>query len=322
MNLNFETFLLKTTEATSCEEVGVIQALWSDYGKIVRYQLEGSVHKTVVVKHIILDQRATHPKGWVSGHDRKLRSYQIETNWYKNWSEQCNEKCRIPTFVDSYSEGNMLCIIMEDLDVHFPIRKTQLRRKDIEECLTWLANFHATFLNKKPEGLWQTGTYWQLGTRLKELEKIESDQLKQKASILHTLLENCQYQTIVHGDAKLANFCFSKKVSAEGVAAVDFQYVGRGCGMKDVAYFLGSCLASDDLFKLEKQLLDFYFNQLENALISKDTFTEFKNLKKEWLKMYPVACADFTRFLLGWNPTHKKINEYQIEILKSVLASV
>ena len=46
----------------------------------------------------------------------------------------------------------------------------------------------------------------------------------------------------MHGDAKLANFLFTSDHSQ--VAGVDFQYVGGGCGMKDVAYLL-SCLDED-----------------------------------------------------------------------------
>ena len=80
------------------------------------------------------------------------------------------------------------------------------------------------------------GTYWHLDTRPEEFEKIEHKQLKSKAHRIDEILKECEFQTIVHGDAKLANFCFSEH--GEGVAAVDFQYVGRGCGMKDVTYFL------------------------------------------------------------------------------------
>ena len=68
---------------------------------------------------------------------------------------------------------------------------------------------------------------------------------------------NCKFKTIVHGDAKLANFCFSHDLS--NVAAVDFQYVGGGCGMKDVAYFLGSCLNDQELRTTENELLDFTY---------------------------------------------------------------
>jgi len=46
----------------------------------------------------------------------------------------------------------------------------------------------------------------------------------------------------VHGDAKLANFCFSR--DGKKVAAVDFQYVDGGCGMKDLSRIIvGSSIA-------------------------------------------------------------------------------
>lgn len=83
--------------------------------------------------------------------------------------------------------------------------------------------------------LWKQGTYWHLSTRPEELAKMLDSPLKQHASHIDEKLDECSFKTIVHGDAKLANFCFTK--SGTKSAAVDFQYVGGGCGMKDVAYF-------------------------------------------------------------------------------------
>jgi thiamine kinase-like enzyme len=68
--------------------------------------------------------------------------------------------------------------------------------------------------------------------------------LKEAAPVIDEKLNTCAYKTFVHGDAKLANFCFAPDGQ---VAGVDFQYVGGGCGMKDVAYFIGSCLNEKDV---------------------------------------------------------------------------
>jgi len=265
MNPHFKNYLLKVTEATDCRELEVIQSLWSGYGNISRYELKGSIYPTVVIKFINLNQSKEHPRGWDTdnSHQRKVKSYQIETHWYKEWSHLCANDCRVPHFIGSFAEGRDQWIIMEDLNKDFPLRKYELPLSEVKGCLRWLAHFHVTFLNHVPNGLWEVGTYWHLATRPDELREMQHPKLKAKAHAIDALLNNCNYQTIVHGDAKLANFCFSE--NGQKVAAVDFQYVGGGCGMKDVAYFLGSCLSSSECERYEDELLDFYFGELEKA---------------------------------------------------------
>jgi hypothetical protein len=320
MNLNFKKYLLATTKASKVEEIEVIQSLWSGYGKISRYKLSDSIDNTVVVKNISLNQLNEHPRGWNTdnSHNRKVKSYEVETYWYENWNQLSNEHCRTPNFIGSFSEGVDQWIVLEDLKANFPIQKLALAYSEVKVCLKWLANFHATFLNQKPKGLWKIGTYWHLETRPDEFEKIENQELKSKARLIDDLLNNCQYQTIVHGDAKLANFCFSE--NGEQLAAVDFQYIGGGCGMKDVAYFLGSCLSSSECELYEKELLDFYFSELQISIERTRIEIDMNDLIKEWRQMYPVACTDFTRFLLGWMPSHQKVNKYNLDLMNAVLS--
>jgi len=322
MNPNFKNHLLKVTNSSACKEIEVIQSLWSGYGKISRYQLVDSSLNTVVVKCIALNQSSAHPRGWNTNysHNRKVKSYKVETHWYENCNQLCTNDCRVPKFIGSFSEGEDQWIILEDLNVNFPLRKHQMIFSEVKVCLKWLANFHMTFLNQKPTGLWEIGTYWNLETRPEEFEKLEHRELKSKAHLIDELLNKCKYQTIVHGDAKLANFCFSE--NGKNIAAVDFQYVGGGCGMKDVAYFLGSCLSSSECELYEDELLDFYFSELQKVFESATFNIDFNELEDEWRKMYPVACTDFTRFLLGWMPSHQKINKYNLNLVNSVLESL
>ena len=322
MNPNFQDYLLKITKASNSKEIEVIQSLWSGYGKIARYQLDNPTDDTVVVKHISLNQTSSHPRGWNTdrSHHRKVKSYEVETYWYEKWNQQCASNCSTPKFIGSYLEGTDQWIILEDLDVDFPLRKYELNLSEVKVCLTWLANFHAIFLHQEPIGLWEVGTYWHLATRADEYEKIINQDLKSKAHLLDDLLNKCKYKTIVHGDAKLANFCFSR--DGEKVAAVDFQYVGGGCGMKDVAYFLGSCLSSAECEMYEKQLLDYYFTVFEKSLALNSTNLNFTELEQEWRIMYPIACTDFTRFLLGWMPDHQKVNAYNLKIMEEVLTGL
>ena len=132
------------------------------------------------------------------------------------------------------------------------------------------------------------GTYWHLATRPQELAALQDKNLKAAAQQIDHKLNNCHYKTIVHGDAKLANFCFSKEGK---VAGVDFQYVGGGCGMKDLAYFVGSCLSEGECEAQEEHILNTYFDYLQDVFRRKRAL-----VVQEWRPLYPVAWADFHRF--------------------------
>ena len=218
----------------------IVQELWSGYGEIVRVPVNGG---TVIVKRVRSARTNAHPRGWATdrSHERKVRSYEVETAWYRDFSAQCDARCRVPECL-SLSEGEEGVIItLEDLDAAgYPSRLGNVGPDEVHACLHWLAHFHATFMGREPRGLWPVGTYWHLDTRPDELEVLGDLPLKAAAFAIDARLSSAKFQTFVHGDAKLANFCFSEDGSR--VAAVDFQYVGGGCGMKDVAYFIGSCL--------------------------------------------------------------------------------
>ncbi len=315
MNEQFSSIILQSTGASSLMEREVIQELWSGYGKIMRVGLEGATVNSVVVKHVQLPLNANHPRGWNTdiGHQRKVKSYQVETTWYDKYSK--NSAARLPRCLAIDTQGDEVLIVLEDLDTAgYPLRKRSVEWKEIESCLAWLAQFHASFLGKVPEGLWEVGTYWHLATRPQELTVLKDQGLKAAAPLIDKKLSTCAYQTFVHGDAKLANFCFA---SNGQVAGVDFQYVGGGCGMKDVAYFVGSCLNEKDCERLEAQILDTYFAYLQNALAESNAA-----LETEWRSLYRVAWADFHRFLKGWSPGHWKINSYSERVTTEVINSL
>lgn len=296
-------------------EKEMIQQLWSGYGKILRMGLEDAAVESVVVKHVQLPLYKNHPRGWNTdiGHQRKVKSYQVETAWYQSYSK--DSKARLPKCLAIEKQKDEVLMVLEDLDeAGFPLRNRGLIWEEIASCLEWLARFHASYLGKEPEGLWEVGTYWHLETRPQELEVLSDQALKEAAPYIDEKLNSCEFKTFVHGDAKLANFCFSPKGE---VAGVDFQYVGGGCGMKDVAYFIGSCLNDRECERLESQILDTYFQYLQNELEERN-----EALEKEWRSMYRLAWADFHRFLKGWSPGHWKINTYSERVCKEVINSL
>ena len=315
MNDHFKSIILKKTGATSLQEKEVIQELWSGYGKIIRVALQGSKLKSVVVKNVQLPNITQHPRGWNSeiGHQRKLKSYQVETHWYKTYSNE--SIARLPHCYAIEHKDDEVLIVVEDLDTAgYALRKQNVSWVEIEACLAWLAKFHASYLGKTPSGLWDIGTYWHLATRPQELAVLDDSDLKKAATAIDAKLNNCTFKTFVHGDAKLANFCFGNHGK---VAGVDFQYVGGGCGMKDVAYFIGSCLHENDCERLETKIVNTYFRHLQQALGKKN-----EALENEWRALYHVAWADFHRFLKGWSPGHWKINSYSERITKSVIENL
>lgn len=315
MNEYFRSIILQKTGASSLFEKEIIQELWSGYGKIVRVGLENASVESVVVKHVQLPRYKNHPRGWNTdiGHQRKVKSYQVETSWYNTYSQ--NSAARLPQCLASETQEDEVLLVLEDLDeAGYPLRKRSLTWEEISACLAWLAQFHASYLGKTPDGLWEVGTYWHLDTRPQELAVLEDQGLKDAASAIDSTLNSCEFKTFVHGDAKLANFCFAKDGQ---VAGVDFQYVGGGCGMKDVAYFIGSCLNERACERLEDQILDTYFEHLQSQLAERN-----EALEAEWRSLYRVAWADFHRFLKGWSPGHWKINSYServcVEVIKNL----
>ena len=323
MNSTFEAELKDKLRATKLVELETLQELWSGYGTIKRYRAEGSPVGSVIVKHVCPPGSARHPRGWNSerSHLRKLKSYEVESAWYREWSHLCGAGCRVPECHALATEGAEFYIALEDLDASgFSTRLPSVSLPELEVCIRWLATFHATFMGADSDELWPIGTYWHLDTRPDELEKVQDERLRNSAKDIDRLLNEARFQTLVHGDAKLANFCFSK--DRRSAAAVDFQYVGGGCGMKDLAYLLGGCLSDQECEKLEEPLLDLYFSALKAALGERHPEVDPAAVESEWRALYAPAWADFHRFLEGWSPDHWKLNRYGDELTRRVLDSI
>lgn len=304
MDKEFENFFLKLTKENAVLSSFLLQELWSGYGKILRVKTD---KKSYIIKLIKFPNNSSHPKGWSSefAHQRKVKSYQVEQNWYRFYRKN-NHNIYTPQYYFSGSFNELKFLILEDLESigYFPNKSISF--SEIELCIKWLANFHATFLKREPKSLWKNGTYWHLETRPDELKKID-DNLKEAAPKIDKKLSLCPHQTILHGDAKLANFLFKDNA----VAAVDFQYSGSGVGVKDLVLFLSSVYNEDELFENEKKCLDIYFRELSN-----------KDVEEKWRELYPYAWADFYRFLKGWSPEHFKINRYSQFMTQKVLYEV
>lgn len=325
MNISGLTDLvLRLTHAKEVLAISEIQSLWSGYGSIKRLLLKGAETPSVIVKLISPPSSTDHPRGWNTGlsHQRKLKSYQVESNWYGqrgldgSWGD-----ARIPQCYGVHQEGDQVLLVLEDLDAAgFLERHSFVNDLQWKSCVRWLAQFHAAGMDVDLQGLWETGTYWHLETRPDELERLDDFELKQASNAIDQKLKSAKFQTLVHGDAKLANFCFQPQ--GDKVAAVDFQYIGGGCGMQDLAYFVGSCFRDEEAEQREEEALDYYFKFFEEAIKSGASKVSAKELEAEWRPLYRVAWADFHRFMKGWSPGHWKLSDYSERVTRGVIESL
>lgn len=304
---NLQTVL----NAPSLEYQEKVQSLWSGYGQIIRIY-HPDIAQRFIVKHILKAKPGNHPRGWntSTSHQRKLKSYLVETSFYQDYAHKTDLFCKVPNIVAKDESDDAIVLVLEDLnDAGFTQKYDRADWATLKIAIRWLAYFHARFMHiTTNESLWEIGTYWHLATRQDELLSMPESEYKKRAVDIHLALNNAKFKTLVHGDAKLENLCFHEHKN--DVAAVDFQYVGFGSGVKDLMYLVGSAFDASHLAQFDSQVVDVYLQELEYALIHYKKSIDFSALEEEVRTLYPVAWADFYRFLLGWNPKSWKVNDY------------
>ena len=320
---NTTDWLLDISKGQRIQSTTVLQPLWSDCGTLSRIKFDNtSTIPSLILKHIHLPETLNHPLQIHTevSKTRKIHSYQVEATWYENFNHRCAQiGLRTPVCLDLLTIGQDTWIALEDLqfDNFHPVSTLSLSM--IHTTLRWLATFHATFLNDTGNGLWAIGTYWNLSTRPDEFMMIQNTEMHDWARFIDARLNQCTVQTLVHGDAKLANFLYS---TDGAVAGLDFQYVGRGCGVKDVVYFLGSCLPEDTLNEQSASFFNIYFAELRKQVSLHHPTVDCDALEQEWRTLTPFAIADFERFLLGWSPNHRKRTGETQDATKKVLSTI
>ncbi|MEM9693677.1 MAG: phosphotransferase [Myxococcota bacterium] len=292
-----------------------VQALWSGYGELARVHL--SHGGSAIVKWVCPPEDIVHPRGFAtdSSHRRKLRSYDIELAFYRRWPDGGVAGARWARLLAAERDEAEWLMVLEDLDAAGYARRQKnppVPASDLRSGLNWLAAFHAGSMGAVPGRLWRRGTYWHLDTRPDELARMTDLRLRAAAASIDARLEGARNTCLVHGDAKAANFCFGPKEAT----AVDFQYVGGGVGIQDVAYFLSSTLSDDALVREADRWCDVYFEALVTALALRDHRSAVA-VEEEWRALYPYAWADYVRFLDGWAPGHWRRGRYaqrQVEL--------
>lgn len=287
--------LRRSTQAQAVLELELLQPVWGGNGEVLRAELSGADVSSVIVKKIVspqLKKKRADPSAM-----RTIASYDNELAFYQKHAPTVPPDLKMARLYLGQRLAEGWLFIVEDLGLSglLPPSKT-LSDEQIRAALRWLARLHAHFMSSPGEGLWKAGSYWNLATRKEELSKMTDTRLKNAAAALDEAINGATYKTIIHGDAKTDNFCFSD----DEAVAIDFQYAGLGCGMKDVMCLFDSSLSPFEAAVRVPALLDGYFQELSACLARTDQAEHAASIEHEWRALYPVAWADYYRFLDGW----------------------
>lgn len=228
-------------------------------------------------------------------------------------------------------------------------KRVFLSTAQVQSALWWLASFHRSYWkgaqlrrsslilppleearlrsskqNVKREGLWLNGGYTYLATRRNEYDSLVNDTSSEWSALLCqpipplsmtiTELAACfltpcgrPVETYLHGDVKSENMCSTER--GDKVALFDFQYVGLGLGVCDLAklftcsvpldMLVGSTQISSQLAmtKGEIALLDQYRESLlsDRTEISAPIY-DWDEFQRHW----ETALVDWCRFQASW----------------------
>ena len=170
-------WILKQTGSRAVREVSLVQQLWNGYGELLRVSLEGGPLGSVIVKKVVPPRHLSDSLSDI----RKKRSYEVERAWYQEGAQLCDDHCRVARLLGLQIDGENSLMLLEDLcdSGFFPDRQPGPER--VRSGLAWFASFHARFLERIPDGLWEQGSYWHLDTRQEEWKRMPPGPLKDHA---------------------------------------------------------------------------------------------------------------------------------------------
>jgi hypothetical protein len=293
---NHPSFQEKSVENIS-KELCIAQ-LWAGYGTIHSFVISFDDGTTLplVIKRV-------NPRQGDSSisHQRKLKSYMVEANFYNQIAPQLGSRhCIVPipySIRNKDSPAKSFQFILSDLSTDYSSSYSSLDRKDTLSALSWLAKFHSAFyqdpivtscgtcssdndIRDDDEGsnsqiVWSSGGYWHLKTRLDELKSVDPS-MGNKFSCFHPNNSQLAFMidermnesssksfTLVHGDYKKDNILFSNDGGNNSgeCAVVDFQYCGAGYGMKDVVMLIVSSVSRSTLLEMGEESLLAFYHQ-------------------------------------------------------------
>ncbi|TXC85133.1 phosphotransferase [Luteibaculum oceani] len=273
------------------------KTLWADYGCL--YALQGQGKKLVLKHYQWPEEDSIQDEAQRFAVARKRSSFRNELIWYRDMPMA--QQAGIPLAYGFEENNREIIIVLDDLEsMGFVCNPQPLRSHHVKACLEFLVDFHIRNLNVNEA---HKGGYWHLETRPFEFDKMEGGFFKDNAQTWDQTIKNAQFKTIIHGDAKPANYALNND---NNVIAYDFQYWGQGIGTQDlVCYLYSICENQKDWTSYTNLYFDLLQQQMEFFEVEGG-----KEIVKEWKAMVEVCKNDYQRFLLGWNPDHYKVSRY------------
>eukprot|EP00586_Coscinodiscus_wailesii_P003630 CAMPEP_0172490010 /NCGR_PEP_ID=MMETSP1066-20121228/20320_1 /TAXON_ID=671091 /ORGANISM="Coscinodiscus wailesii, Strain CCMP2513" /LENGTH=347 /DNA_ID=CAMNT_0013258273 /DNA_START=55 /DNA_END=1098 /DNA_ORIENTATION=+ len=282
-----------------------VATLWAGMGSIVRLKCEDTFGNStfIIAKNI----KCSNPRSF--GDKRKAASYRVEASFYgSQYCKDLSERhiCCKGLYTEDDGNGS-IAILMT------PLPNATIRYMDgdtAQAAVRSVARLHAYFWGDTKAdaavaegGLAEQGTYWYLDTRPDEYDYMSdrglSGELKRAASDIDEALKNHEYQTVCHGDLKGCNMAMSR--DPRYVMFVDFQYLGKACPAKDLAYLFvcGMDVDLDFEERREREMLQLYIDELAACGVGADRKTPLPTLEglKEALDL---SYCDLYRWMLGW----------------------
>ncbi|MBQ4875857.1 phosphotransferase [Pseudoalteromonas luteoviolacea] len=285
------------------------QTLWNGCGTLEKCQI-GTRKYAIKISQVPDDLQHVNIQQTSFSLQRKIKSYVKEQHFYRHYALCLRDLCLLPQAIELHEINGKFITLLEDFEPLGFQNKSSVSTVHIKRVLDWLATFHANWLTEDTDNdefeTFGYGNYWHLDTRPDEYQKMPNSALKESAHKIDKTLKRIRYHTLIHGDAKLANFAFDDN----RVIGYDFQHVGLGNGLSDVMLLFTTVLNNAQLETECNDLLAYYFSRLQQALVHKCSAISFCDLQQQWQESWCFIWADFHRFLQGWRPEHPKINDY------------
>ncbi len=206
-----------------------------------------------------------------------LLAYEREMRFYQHFSTDCPLKP--PKFYggsDVTGEGDYL-LLMEDLQpFRFVSQLDVLAAEDARACIDGLASMHAHYWEQpeldRVESLYQFSDWAEIYTPIiasgwplfqKDFGPLIPHEMfpmyepgNAAAGAIFQYFSRCRPKTLLHGDARIENFCFNRDTGA--ARAYDWQLAAAGPGIYDVMYFFANSVGPETLFDQGESLLRNY----------------------------------------------------------------